>query len=279
VSDDVNTPAHYTVVPGVECIDVTENFSFLRGNAIKYCWRHQHKGNPRRDLEKAIWYIDRELAGVERERWAEWPTDTRYEVSTFGNVRNASTGSLRKAVQIKNGYMTIGRTVSGKNKLTYVHRMVIETFEGPIPRGRVVCHNNGDRTDNHLHNLRTDTMAGNLFDRRRHGTDTGGVRNVGSALTMEQVEQIRALPGTETLLAEQFGVNRATIGRIRRGQSYLADPRPELDRRIDLAADAIEGNVGIAIWFLGTADYLGQLALHLSKAKHYIKRELDGLPE
>jgi hypothetical protein len=65
VSDPVNHPSHYTdVVPGVECIDVTEHFSFLRGNAIKYLWRAGAKGDLRQDLEKARWYIDREIAGL-----------------------------------------------------------------------------------------------------------------------------------------------------------------------------------------------------------------------
>jgi hypothetical protein len=59
--DLVNNPPHYNQVPGVECIDVTKHFSFLRGNAIKYLWRAGHKGDIRQDLEKAIFYIRKEL--------------------------------------------------------------------------------------------------------------------------------------------------------------------------------------------------------------------------
>jgi len=67
MSDPVNHPDHYTdVVPGVECIQVTEHFSFTRGNAIKYLWRAGAKGNLRQDLEKAKWYIQRELDSLER---------------------------------------------------------------------------------------------------------------------------------------------------------------------------------------------------------------------
>lgn len=65
MSDPVNHPSHYTdVVPGIECIDVTEHFDFLRGNAIKHLWRAGAKGNLRQDLEKARWYIDREIANL-----------------------------------------------------------------------------------------------------------------------------------------------------------------------------------------------------------------------
>ena len=63
-ADAVNHPPHYGQVPGVECIQVVEHFSFLRGNAIKYLWRAGAKGDLRQDLLKARWYIDRELAAL-----------------------------------------------------------------------------------------------------------------------------------------------------------------------------------------------------------------------
>jgi len=60
-TDLVNNPEHYQLVPGVECIDVTENFNFNIGNAIKYLWRCDSKENPIADLHKAAWYIAREI--------------------------------------------------------------------------------------------------------------------------------------------------------------------------------------------------------------------------
>lgn len=59
--DAVNHPDHYTSVKGVECIDVTKNFNFCLGNAIKYIWRCNHKGKKIEDLKKAIWYIEKEI--------------------------------------------------------------------------------------------------------------------------------------------------------------------------------------------------------------------------
>jgi hypothetical protein len=35
--------------------------SFNLGNAIKYIWRADEKGNTQQDLEKAIWYLEREM--------------------------------------------------------------------------------------------------------------------------------------------------------------------------------------------------------------------------
>ncbi|MBM4587607.1 DUF3310 domain-containing protein [Rhodococcus hoagii] len=61
--DAVNHPGHYTSHPsGVECIQITEHMSFCLGNAVKYIWRADLKGNEIEDLRKARWYVDREIA-------------------------------------------------------------------------------------------------------------------------------------------------------------------------------------------------------------------------
>jgi hypothetical protein len=66
--DPVNHPAHYTKHPsGVECIQITEHMSFCLGNAMKYIWRAGEKdGEFRQDIQKAIWYLQRELDKHER---------------------------------------------------------------------------------------------------------------------------------------------------------------------------------------------------------------------
>ena len=60
--DVVNHPPHYTNHPsGVECIQLAEHMGFNLGNALKYIWRADLKGNAMEDLEKASWYINREI--------------------------------------------------------------------------------------------------------------------------------------------------------------------------------------------------------------------------
>lgn len=49
----------------IECIDITENFNFTVGNAIKYLWRADYKQNKLQDLKKAAWYINREIKKLE----------------------------------------------------------------------------------------------------------------------------------------------------------------------------------------------------------------------
>lgn len=60
--DPVNKPKHYNQHPsGVEAIQVTEHMGFCLGNVMKYVWRADLK-NGIEDLEKARWYLDREIA-------------------------------------------------------------------------------------------------------------------------------------------------------------------------------------------------------------------------
>jgi hypothetical protein len=67
MSDPINSPAHYTQYP-VEVIVLTEHMNFCRGNAVKYICRAGFKTeDPLEDLKKARWYIDREIARLEKE--------------------------------------------------------------------------------------------------------------------------------------------------------------------------------------------------------------------
>lgn len=60
--DMVNEPPHYRNHPsGVECIQITEHLNFCIGNAIKYLWRADDKGDPIENLRKARYYVDREI--------------------------------------------------------------------------------------------------------------------------------------------------------------------------------------------------------------------------
>ena len=63
MDDNVNNPKHYTSHPsGIDCIQITEHMGFCLGNAIKYVWRADLKEDAIEDLQKAVWYINREIS-------------------------------------------------------------------------------------------------------------------------------------------------------------------------------------------------------------------------
>lgn len=62
MSDPISSPKHYTH-GAIEPIDVIEDwkFGFNLGNVIKYLARSNHKGSRLQDLQKAEWYLQREI--------------------------------------------------------------------------------------------------------------------------------------------------------------------------------------------------------------------------
>ena len=64
-ADPVNHPPHYKV-GGVDTIDFIEakELNYRLGNVVKYITRSDHKGNRKEDLQKALWYLQREIEKV-----------------------------------------------------------------------------------------------------------------------------------------------------------------------------------------------------------------------
>lgn len=60
--ENVSHPKHYNTGK-YEVIDVIEdwNLNFHLGNAVKYISRCEHKDRKVEDIQKAIWYLKREI--------------------------------------------------------------------------------------------------------------------------------------------------------------------------------------------------------------------------
>ncbi len=68
INDKINHPTHYTDGK-IEVIDYIEDkkFNYHLGNAIKYISRAGKKDDYVQDLEKAKWYINREIERYQKE--------------------------------------------------------------------------------------------------------------------------------------------------------------------------------------------------------------------
>jgi len=99
-----------------------------------------------------------------------------YEVSNCGNVRRiASAKGTRSGRMLKPHLHTTGRmhvslSRDGRPVVRKVHRLVALAFLGEPAPGQIVCHYDGDPTNNDVSNLRWDTQVGNHADSVRHGT-------------------------------------------------------------------------------------------------------------
>jgi hypothetical protein len=67
MTDLIHQPPHYTF-SRIEVIDAIEawQLGFHLGNVVKYVARAAHKGQQLDDLQKARWYLDREIARLEQ---------------------------------------------------------------------------------------------------------------------------------------------------------------------------------------------------------------------
>ena len=108
-------------------------------------------------------------------------------------------------------------------KSVRVHRLVLTTFKGPCPKGYEGCHNDGDKSNNHLSNIRWDTRANNLLDKIDHGTDNRGERCGNSILIESDTPKIFKLRGEGKKLEEianVVGVSGSQVSNILRRKRW-----------------------------------------------------------
>jgi hypothetical protein len=109
------------------------------------------------------------------ERWLPIPDCPGYEVSDLGRVRShypqrgvpgphILTGGIDRY-----GYHVVHFRPIGREQQK-VHALVLRTFVGPRPEGKVVRHLDGNPSNNTLGNLAYGTQSENILDSVAHGT-------------------------------------------------------------------------------------------------------------
>jgi hypothetical protein len=162
------------------------------------------------------------LAEVE---YRDIPNFPGYRAGSDGTIWSHLSGTWkkRKPGLAGKGYLAISLHVDQVSH-RYVHRLVLETFVGPCPDGMEACHNNGDRTDNRLVNLRWDTSKANNHDKLSHGTNNSGEKHGLAKLTDADAKAIHrdyeAGEVSHKALAAKYGISRRVVSRILRGESW-----------------------------------------------------------
>jgi HNH endonuclease len=120
------------------------------------------------------------------------------------------------------GYSLVILCSGTQKKAFKVHTLVLTLFVGPCPPGMEACHNDGNRTNSRLDNLRWDTPKANAADKIKHGTNRAGSSNPNAKLTEADVAEIRRLaPISRHIdLARRFGVSDVMIGHIVLGRCW-----------------------------------------------------------
>jgi len=155
------------------------------------------------------------------ERWRPVTDfEDAYEVSDHGRMRSLTRRFCigRMLVSRKNpaGYKYNVLSDARKKFRTTrtVHRMVLEAFVGPRPKGMQARHLDGTRDNNHIDNLCWGTKSENMMDKVTHGTSNRGARCANAKLTEKDVLAIRAASGTQQEIGDKFGISQVQAGRI-----------------------------------------------------------------
>jgi hypothetical protein len=156
-----------------------------------------------------------------------------YEVSNLGRVKSLDRlcKSSKRSPQWMKGQIlktkinthrqnrcTVALCKNGEASYPYIARLVLTSFVGPAPKGQDAAHWDGNPVNNCLENLRWATVSENALDKKRHGTDSSGIKNAMSKLTEDQVLYIKnnyrrnSYHDSNALeLASKFNVARETI--------------------------------------------------------------------
>ena len=99
MTDDIRKPSHYIDGRKHEPMDVISDWglNFRLGNVVKYVSRAGRKGSALEDLEKAAFYLEREIKDLKDELPASYPApdyDEVYEFFLESEVPFDATGSI-----------------------------------------------------------------------------------------------------------------------------------------------------------------------------------------
>ena len=165
---------------------------------------------------------------MSNEVWRQIDGYPNHEISNLGRVRSFASpngiGPRRSRPLImkprirSDGYVDICLRRNGEKRTYSVHGLVATHFIGPRPEGAEVCHNDGNRQNNRLDNLRYGTPKENCADRAKHGNQARfvGEENAGAKLTAEGVIKIRQLINahTQAHVAKMYEIRPQTVSKI-----------------------------------------------------------------
>jgi len=119
------------------------------------------------------------------------PGATGYALSADGLVWTCKTNrggigvrwkTLKPKIDRTTGYLSVNFWESNKKRTLLLHSLMLEVFIGPRPDGMQACHNDGDKSNSAIENLRWDTRQGNEADKVKHRTKLTGSKVTGSVL-------------------------------------------------------------------------------------------------
>jgi hypothetical protein len=171
------------------------------------------------------------IVNSKTEEWRDIPGyEGAYQASSLGRVRSLdrfiapgrgvtrrfARGRVLRSSGVK--YLQLCLYDNGHRvRSEYVHSLVARSFLGPCPDGMEVAHNDGDRLNNRVSNLRYATRKDNHADKRLHGTQPSGERHPKCRLTDDDIAEIRVSRRSGKSvrdIADEFDISDRYVRRI-----------------------------------------------------------------
>lgn len=157
-----------------------------------------------------------------REIWRKIKAFPDYEISNFGRVKShnyyrKNVSMILVPIPALSGHLRVCLYKNRKQKIVSVHRLVLIAFKGDCPNKMQACHNAGNPANNHIDNLRWDTIKNNHADKIKHGTHQEGETSPTSKLKNAEVLEIRRLKQNgirQNKIAKMFKVTPKNIEAI-----------------------------------------------------------------
>ena len=146
-----------------------------------------------------------------KEIWKDIPNYIGlYQASNIGNIKRMIDryGNKNEHILAPSScgrYLHVVLCKNNIRKTHRIHKLVLETFVGPCPKGMECRHLNGIKTDNRLCNLQYGTKKENQGDRILHKTDNKGSKHGMSKIIESQFIEIKKLLEEEILTQKEIG--------------------------------------------------------------------------
>lgn len=151
-----------------------------------------------------------------KEIWKEiLGSNNRYFVSNMGGFKKNDT--ILNQYNDSDGYLLVSLFLNNKWNTHRSHRIILETFVGPCPKGMICRHLDGNPKNNRLDNLEWNTNSINMKDRTRHGTQPKGEKASQSKFSNIDILNMRHLyknGWTTGEIGRKYNTNHKVIWKI-----------------------------------------------------------------
>ena len=144
-----------------------------------------------------------------------------YEVSTFGNVRNKTTGRILKGSITNKGYYRISLNLNRKEYKHFIHRLIAIAFIENPENKDFIDHIDNNRINNSISNLRWATNQENSRNRKISNNNTSGVKGINFDKGSNKWRALIQIDGIRVHLGYYLTLDEAKQARINKANAVF----------------------------------------------------------